>query len=167
MMKNLKNVMMLVMVLVMVTCLIPTTNVEAASKWTNSSTKTKKIQDKNQCASYIIEVKKTCLVTVTACGFDTGVQVWDIENNRLDRDAAMPQSIDDGTWNKKTDMYTNAYKLRKGYYTIGSVSDKLRTDKVVIKCKDKNLRFVKAYFGFDITNGDNLDYYCDTDSQYF
>ena len=166
MMKNLKNVIMSVMVLVMVICLVPTTNVEAASKWTNSITKTKNIQDKNQYASYIIEVKKTCLVTVTACGFDTGVQVWDIENNRVARGSAMPQSIDDGSWNKKTDMYTNTFKLRKGYYTVNSVSDKIRTDKVVIKCKDKNLRFVKAYFEFTTTI-DDLDYYCDTDSEYF
>ena len=166
MMKNLKNVIMLVMVLVMVTCLVPTTNAEAASKWTNSITKTKKIQDKNQCAAYIIEVKKTCLVTVTACRA-TGVQVWDIENNRLDRDAAMPIPVNESTWNKKTDTETSTYKLRKGYYRVGGNLDGLGTDKVVIKCKDKNLRFVKAYFGFDMTNGDVLDYYCDTDSQYF
>ena len=165
MMKNLKNVIMLVMVLVMVTCLVPTTNAEAASKWTNSITKTKKIQDKNQYAGYIIEVKKTCLVTVTACG-STGVQVWDIENNRLDRDAAMPIPVNESTWNKKTDTETSTFKLRKGYYTIGSASDKIRTDKVVIKCKDKNLRFVKAHFVFS-TTADDLDYYCDTDSEYF
>ena len=167
MMKNLKNVIMLVMVLVMVTCLVPTTNAEAASKWTNSITKTKKIQDKNQCASYIIEVKKTCLVTVSTRGFDTGVCVWDIKNNRADRDAAMPQSIDDGSWNKKTDMYTNTYKLRKGYYNIGGNLDGLGTDKVVIKCKGKNLRFVKALFIFNTADIDSLDYYCDTDSHYF
>ena len=166
MMKNLKNVIMLVMVLVMVICLVPTTNAEAASKWTNSITKTKKIQDKNQSAAYIIEVKKTCLVTVTACG-STGVCVWDIENNRADRDAAMPIPVNESTWNKKTDTETSTYKLRKGYYEIGSVSDKIGTDKVVIKCKDKNLRFVKSYFEFDTTNGDVLDYYCDTDSEYF
>ena len=167
MMKNLKNVIMLVMVLVMVICLVPTTNAEAASKWTNSITKTKKIQDKNQHAAYIIEVKKTCLVTVSTRGFNTGVCVWDIENNRADRDAAMPIPVNDGSWNKKTDMYTNTFKLRKGYYEIGSYLNGLGTDKVVIKCKDKNLRFVKSYFEFDTTNGDVLDYYCDTDSEYF
>ena len=52
---NLKAMITTMLVLAMVITLIPV-SAQASSKWTNSISKTKRITDENQCASYIIEV---------------------------------------------------------------------------------------------------------------
>lgn len=145
---NLKAMITTMLVLAMVITLIPV-SAQASSKWTNSISKTKRITDRWQGASYVIEVKKTCEVTVTATG-TTGCMAWDIKKNMNDTDKAMPQLVKECTYNSKTGMETSVFKLYKGYYMVGGGEPKANyTDKVSIKSSGKNIRFVKAIYGYN------------------
>ena len=155
---NLKAMITTMLVLALVLTLIPV-SAQASSKWTNSISKTKKITDEHHCAYYVIEVKKTCEVTVTGYG-TTGCMAWDIKKNMNDTDKAMPTILTEKSkYNSKTGMSTDTYKLYKGYYAVGAGVPKANyMNKISIKSSGKNIRFVKAYYSYNTVSKDDFDY---------